>query len=76
MKDKLYLARLKGDLSRWESGGQIAKGAAETLLADAAARAGDHAPPIRTLSLLAAAAMGFALLTFIAANWSALSDAI
>ncbi len=63
-----YRARLERDLARWRERGWISEAAAQEIRRDVAARGRGIGLPT-TLAVLGAVLIGFAAMSFVAANW-------
>jgi uncharacterized membrane protein len=67
-----YRTRLERDLARWRAEGWVSEAGASSIRADLASRKSPFgAAPI--LAILGAVLFGFAIMSFIASNWSAMS---
>src|SRR5262245_34618593 len=67
-----YRSRVERDLVRWQSAGWVTDTGASAIRADLAA----HKPALGAagaLAILGAVLFGFAVMSFVAANWSAMS---
>lgn len=71
MWQRLYLARLKRDLERWIEHGWVTPAHAQAILNDMDASAATRYVP-QILAVMGAVLVGFAAMTFVAANWSAI----
>lgn len=68
----LYLSRLDRDLRRWQSMGFVTEAGAAAIRGDAAARS-KGIGAAQVFAVLGAVLFGFAVMSFVAANWSAMS---
>lgn len=72
MWQRAYLQRLKHDLEHWIERGWVTPQNAEAILASAGGEAATRRIP-QLLALLGAVLIGFAAMSFVAANWSEMS---
>lgn len=71
MWQRIYLERLKRDLERWIERGWVSPAHAQEILSDIGAGVGTrHVPQV--LAVLGAVLVGFAAMSFVAANWAAI----
>ncbi len=66
-----YRKRVTRDLERWREAGWVSADGAKSILSDVAKGGGGLGLPA-VLAVLAAALIGFALMSFVAANWQAI----
>ena len=69
----LYERRLRNDLERWRNAGLISPEAARAIEADVASRSRGIAGLAPALAVLGAVLLAFAAMSFVAANWQAMS---
>jgi len=69
MWQRIYLARLKRDLDRWIERGWVTPANAQAILNDTGADATTRYIP-QILAVMGAVLVGFAAMTFVAANWA------
>lgn len=75
MWQRIYLERLKRDLEHWIERGWVSPAHAQEILSDIGAGVGTrHVPQV--LAVLGAVLVGFAAMSFVAANWSAIPKII
>jgi uncharacterized membrane protein len=67
-----YRRRAEQDLARWQAAGWVTDGGATAIRADLA-RGGGGAGLAQSLSVLAAVLIGFAVMSFVGANWEDMS---
>jgi uncharacterized membrane protein len=67
-----YRQRVERDLARWQSAGFVGEGGAAAIRADLATRKSAFGAP-SILALLGAVLFGFAIMSFVAANWNGMS---
>jgi len=69
MLQTIYLKRLRQDLEKWVERGWVTPENAQSILADAGGGVGTrHVPQI--LAIMGAVLVGFAVMSFVAANWA------
>lgn len=69
----LYERRLRNDLVRWRNAGLITSESAQAIEADVASRSRGIAALAPALAVLGAVLLAFAAMSFVAANWQAMS---
>ncbi len=75
MWQRIYLERLKRDLERWIEHGWVSPAHAQAILSDIGTGVGTrHVPQV--LAVLGAVLVGFAAMSFVAANWAAIPKII
>ena len=68
-----YRSRLRKDVERWQQAGWLTAEAAEAIRAEAAAGSGRRFGLAAVLGVLGAVLIGFAAMSFVAANWQSMS---
>lgn len=68
-----YQSRLERDLQRWQSLGYVTETGAASIRADAAASGRKGIGAAQVFAILGAVLFGFAVMSFVAANWSGMS---
>lgn len=68
-----YQSRLERDLQRWQSLGFVTEAGATSIRADVAANSRKGIGAAQVFAILGAVLFGFAVMSFVAANWSGMS---